>query len=854
MLLAREQQESKLPGTYEFPREFGKLRGTIVRFLVELCRPSQLDFGPFLRGFYFSGVRPVLVTEGTGRTAPSIEQASAEYGEATRLFGSMGSSGAPQSSFSGGQTRKVPQWTFVTRLFAEILLRDPTAANASSYSRSSHLPKRLALAAATAVLLICAIGFTVSYWNNSDFEERNLAAAQALAGMTPQAGELPPVEALTHLDTLRQSLEEVHRHRIEGRPWGRRWGLYVGEKVYPSLYRAYFDRFRALLLNDSQNGLMADLQQLPAEPPSGGDDAAEQQRVFEKLGAYVITTDQHQCSTREAVGRVLHARWPSGKAPTEQQSNLAAAQFDFYSDMLREQNPYDTKSNPAPVEKAQRYLSQMNAIDREYLRMVTEVSGQVQSVNFNRDFPGSEAVIRNSKEVPGAFTKDGWALVQPRIANRGSGADGGGCYALIMGPFAASGTDVADAAQQIADRYNRDYQKHWVEYLEQTRVAGYASPRDAAVKLERLSTANSPLISLLRLASQHTAGGPEPVRVLFQPPQLVVPPETELGGEGKGYLTNLFQLQSGWDKLAQSPQGVKDQPVVEELMRTTESAKANTNGVTLGFRADADPQAGTATRSTLMAPIENAERLLQRLGPLDLNNQGKGLCTQISLLKRKYPFDPNSAQDASLQELAAIFHPQLGSLWALYEGNLKEVLVEQGGRYMARPGGAIQLSPAFVNFFNQAAGISRAFYPQGAADPHFVYTITPQPIDTLSRLQLRLDGALLSSGEGGGQPQQVVWPNDGSGAYLYGAIGGGNVLELVRYTGTWAAFRFFASASQVPDSGSGLYEWRPTTSGQPLVVNGKVVIVRYNLDHGANPPILKSGYLATLSCPASVTR
>jgi type VI protein secretion system component VasK len=113
---------------------------------------------------------------------------------------------------------------------------------------------------------------------------------------------------------------------------------------------------------------------------------------------------------------------------------------------------------------------------------------------------------------------------------------------------------------------------------------------------------------------------------------------------------------------------------------------------------------------------------------------------------------------------------------------------------------------------------------------------------------------LLSSGEGGGQPQQVVWPNDGSGAYLYGAIGGGNVLELVRYTGTWAAFRFFASASQVPDSGSGLYEWRPTTSGQPLVVNGKVVIVRYNLDHGANPPILKSGYLATLSCPASVTR
>jgi hypothetical protein len=39
-----------------------------------------------------------------------------------------------------------------------------------------------------------------------------------------------------------------------------------------------------------------------------------------------------------------------------------------------------------------------------------------------------------------------------------------------------------------------------------------------------------------------------------------------------------------------------------------------------------------------------------------------------------------------------------------------------------------------------------------------------------------------------------------------------------------------------------------------MVVNSKVVIVRYNLNHGANPPLLKSGYLSTLSCPPSVTR
>ena len=61
--LSREQDPSQLPGIYEFPREFRKLRLPLVRFLVELCKPSQLNVGPFLRGFYFSGVRPVIVAE-----------------------------------------------------------------------------------------------------------------------------------------------------------------------------------------------------------------------------------------------------------------------------------------------------------------------------------------------------------------------------------------------------------------------------------------------------------------------------------------------------------------------------------------------------------------------------------------------------------------------------------------------------------------------------------------------------------------------------------------------------------------------------------------------------------------------
>ena len=62
-LLARENEPDKLPGIYEFPRELRKLRTLLVQFLVDLARPSQLTVNPFLRGFYFSGVRPVVVDD-----------------------------------------------------------------------------------------------------------------------------------------------------------------------------------------------------------------------------------------------------------------------------------------------------------------------------------------------------------------------------------------------------------------------------------------------------------------------------------------------------------------------------------------------------------------------------------------------------------------------------------------------------------------------------------------------------------------------------------------------------------------------------------------------------------------------
>ena len=56
--LAREGDADRLPGIYEFPREFRNLRTAAANFMLDLCRPSQLSAAPFLRGFYFPASAP----------------------------------------------------------------------------------------------------------------------------------------------------------------------------------------------------------------------------------------------------------------------------------------------------------------------------------------------------------------------------------------------------------------------------------------------------------------------------------------------------------------------------------------------------------------------------------------------------------------------------------------------------------------------------------------------------------------------------------------------------------------------------------------------------------------------------
>src|ERR1700691_5513744 len=126
VLLPREHEGDKLPGIYEFPRELRKLRTLLVQFLVDLARPSHLGTNPFLRGFYFTGVRPVVVDDVVAARAVPAEAAEAgSDAGATQIF-RLGAAQmqAPPGAVRSGGSRRIPQWVFLTSLFNDVLVKD----------------------------------------------------------------------------------------------------------------------------------------------------------------------------------------------------------------------------------------------------------------------------------------------------------------------------------------------------------------------------------------------------------------------------------------------------------------------------------------------------------------------------------------------------------------------------------------------------------------------------------------------------------------------------------------------------------------------------------------------------------
>ncbi len=840
-LLPRENDAERRAAVYEFPRELRKIVPLAAQFLVDLCRPSQLAVSPVLRGFYFTGVRAV-VTSDAAPAAPSAPAGGARG--ATQVFDARLHQASPRDAGVSATARKVPQWLFLGGVFRDVILRDRAGDAAAKGGVHVNLWRRGLLAAAAGMALLWLLGMPVSCFNNRRLAARSLEAAQGLAGLFASEADVPAPETLTKLDRLRQSLEILADYERDGPPLRFRWGLYEGSALYRQLRPVYMDRLEAVLLRPTRASIVRTLRNVPAAPREAG----EYGRIYNLLKAYLMTTTHAAKIEPAFLDSLLMERWLEGRQVDSTRLELVRKQFDFYARKLCVVYACGADADAAVVNPARTFLLAFAGPEQIYNAIIGEASARNPPVRFAQRFPAASAVLGNVYDVPGAFTPGGWGFMREALANPSQFFQS---EDWVLGGQANVKLDPVKIVEQLRRMYDSDYVRRWVTFLGSAKLAPFGGPRDAAQKLLQLSDNQSPLLQLLTVIAQNTAVDTQTLGAAFQPVRIVTPltvTDKFVSESNKPYIDALVGLQTIVAQAANAPPGAAD-ALVAQTMDRTGAARVAVAQLAQKFRIDgAASEVGQAVRRLMEEPVAGVERVLGSIPAQAANQRAASFCAVFQPLRSKYPFNPSSGVDATLQDVAAVFHQESGALAGL-KNALGGVLIQQGTRFLQVPGGAIRPSSAFLDFFNRAAGTSSALWQAGPNEPRFSFSLKPRVDEAMPVVTVSVDGQVSQFTRTQLAAHLFDWIGPRAREVRVTAQIRGREEVLLQYGGTWAVFKLFNQAT-----------WRNTAptqlAGMPYILQWPIgqqgVTLEMELNLGQAPPFLRKDYFAGMNCVSRV--
>ena len=277
------------------------------------------------------------------------------------------------------------------------------------------------------------------------------------------------------------------------------------------------------------------------------------------------------------------------------------------------------------------------------------------------------------------------------------------------------------------------------------------------------------------------------------------------------------------------------------------------------FTIDAEGHVETNVQKLLEDPITYLDAMLRSIDTPEINAGGKSLCGGFRPVLNKYPFNPAATSEVTLAELNALFRKPDGMLWTFFEQKLQKVLTRQGTQYVPNPTSKVTVNPAFLSFFNAAAAFGETLYADGSQDPHFSYSLKPEPSEGVQMITLRVDGQTLTYTAGTPTAfKKFTW--QGSGAH--------DALLSVRFGNTDLRLRERRRPlGRLPSLPAGQPIHRPAgrcscSNGSPVRAKAasRDAAQRQAADRaprsgsGAAPPIFQRGYLSRMTCIQEIAK
>jgi type VI secretion system protein ImpL len=902
--LAHEPDTRRRRAIYEFPREFKRIRSPIVEFLSDAFREDPLRSAPRLRGYYFVGALQAEFTPDPAMSNPEWVPQPAEL-EATRLFSGDATQifrpDSPSQTWQIGSRGALRQhWFFVQDLFRRVILADESAWPIPR-SEPSLLMYRQAILAGTCIVCgLLSFAFIWSWAGNVQLLREARGVLRAAIEQRPTAGQPANLDAF---EGLRAQVARLRAYQRDGAPWSLRWGLYSGDRALTPSRAAYFQMFQQFFLNDLNGAITARLRALPPTfSKDSGDDGYDP--AYDALKTHLIVSSGACKADPDLVSRVLtETRVELAQGLVPSQATLENRQIRFYASELPYGNPCRVTQDDLALHKARQYLAGARGIETIYRNLLAQANLNLSKPARLDDIaPSHERVLAGKGEMSPAFTPAGWAFVQKASREGNAGALGEPC---VMGEAAGlSGKRTQDQSieRAIQRMYIRDYVAQWSKFLEGFSVSRYASPMDAARKLEILAGHKSPLLALFAMTSSQTSfpsdptfieragkvipvfnkaekaadqvserlagagdedtDNPESIIQAFQPVHWVLPPgsETWVTERNGAYVESLAQLRQSMQDIARGND--PDPAVHQAASQNYEKALDAVRQIARGFRPVGVAGLDGVAQRLLEEPIRNARMFIihdmEKAAAGKVNGELRAFCGRFQGTVRKFPFR-SSGEDVTMEELATWFHPATGAVWKFQAQSLGEFVIKEGQQWKPKdPAGKPQVTQDMLAFLNRAQTITDAFFPAGSMQARFTYTLRPRLDSSLDNatLEIELDGQAhqwTSSLQ-----KQFTWPPPPQAKDLGAVVRlkiGNLTVPVASRGGLWGIFRVVMNDAEPRPASSRLVEWKNLRGGDGRLEPIRPAPVRVEIvEFPGGVDMFNPRFFEGLRCPTSAVQ
>jgi len=855
--MADEVGQDRIPLIYEFPAQFGALKDKLTFFVDELFDASAYRETPLLRGAYF--------TSGTQEGSPA-DLLFEEMADALNL--------RPQLYESREEEKKS---YFLHDMLMRVVFEDRALATISAVELTrQHWKRRSITTGLFASALLGTVLSTDSCQHNLhalEQTEGSLAASEA-AGEQDERGAIASTDpqAVPELGMLD---EDLSRHALGARGL-RDLGLFQGDQVTPPLERYYQSAFtRAVvrpLLRRNHTTLLARTRELQVSAGTRRSQALDdgaREELRSALALHLLLTGPREACTPKPAARKdfvveqLLTLWAGTKPGESARVSERRQLIERYLELTEhELASVSVERDERAVAEARRALGEDDRVERLLGRVLGKYAETPQTLTT---LAGPSVAIIARTSVGGAFNQEAWAQISRGVGAadfRESDAD------WVFG-CDASQDDAAQAeldSQAFQQSYLKRYAASWQQFVSGLAARSPANVAEAETMLNELSNRSGVLGALFTSVGDNTTlvpivdpSGAKAAAVSLQTGKVALDVGTKLtsgalgdrlsqgvraldtaqkvvpGAAAPEHVEPLHSQFSGFASFHQAAQGAsgldryrrllepvlvalqayrQDETKVDALASAAQSALDGTDQLVRDHGGT-----WSAELRELLVPVLSGVR--------DLVRQGRGTqlarayCDAVHApfqreLAGRFPLSPDGTDGASLAAFARFFAPESGSLWAFQKTYLAGSVHSDGGRFRFTGAQARELFQGdLLVFLQRAAAITRAFFPDGGAEPRMQFRVRVRGAPGYSLTTFRAGSRAIAYDSGEETWVPLEWPGDqaSSGVALSVTPYQGPSPRPLQFDNPWGLFMILQ-----PRAGAQLFErntkllsagWRP---------------------------------------------